>query len=162
MQKTEQRIKIFGIYQIIGGSFGILLSLYFTRNAGVLNIFILTIYSFSIYCGFLLLQKKYMQGLNLSIVNQALQIISFSVLGFTFAYTSGMFFYFGLNLTEDTLLTYNAGLTTFNFKWNSDPKDAAFSFNIIALLLMNVSFNLKEKITKEQKDELAEIGQSEF
>ncbi|WPO77179.1 hypothetical protein [Flavobacterium sp. KACC 22761] len=167
MQKTEKNIKILGIYQIIGGILGTALTLYFSGKAGILNfpilkmtIVFLSFYSFSIYCGILLVKKNYVRGLNLSIINQILQIISFSVLGFTFAYTSGMFISFGLNLTTDTLLTYNMGLTTFNFKWNADPEYAAVSINIIALILLNVSFNLKEKITKGQKDELSEIGQS--
>jgi hypothetical protein len=166
MQKIEKQIKALAIYQIVGGIIGIILSIYFAGKVGLnvsllkITILFLSFYLFSTYCGFLLLQKNYSKGLNLSIINQVLQIISFSVLGFTFEYTSGIFLSFGLNLTTNTLLTYNAGLTTFNFKWNSDPEAAAFSINIIALVLMNVLFNLKEKITKEQTDELSEIGQS--
>ncbi|MGE8341234.1 MAG: hypothetical protein ACN6OI_09380 [Flavobacterium sp.] len=164
MDKIRKQTKALGIYQILGGLMGIVLGIYYTGKADVFNVSILKLtilfsllYSFSIYCGFLLLNKNYEKGLNLSIINQILQIISFSVLGFTFQYTSGAFLYFGLNLTTDTLLTYNLGLTTFNFKWNSDSRTAAFSINIISLILMNVLFNLKEKIRKENKFYLSEI-----
>lgn len=166
MQRIDKQIKALGIYQIVGGIIGVILIMYFAGKASIFNISILKItllflalYSFSIYCGFLLLNKNYTTGFNLSIFNQALQIISFSVLGFTFQYASGIYLSFGLNLTTDTLITYNSGLTAFNYKINSDPEVAAFSLNIIALILINFFFNLKEKIIR-QKDELSEIGQS--
>lgn len=164
MDKIRKLTKALGIYQILGGLMGLILGTYYTVKADVftvsifkLTILFLLLYSFSIYCGFLLLNKNYEKGLNLSIINQILQIISFSVLGFTFQYTSGAFLYFGLNLTTDTLLTYNLGLTTFNFKWSSDSQTAAFSINIISLILINILFNLKEKIRKENKSDLSEI-----
>lgn len=165
MEKINKQISAFGIYQILGGIIGVALSLYFTSKAGVFNfpililtLFVLSLYSFSVYCGFLLLRKSYLKGLNLSIINQVFQIITFSVLGFTFQYTSGIFLYFGLNLTEDTLFTYNIGLTTFNFKWNSDPNITAFSINIIAIILMNFAFKLREKISQEEENKLSKIG----
>lgn len=166
MEKINKQISAFGIYQIVGGIIGIALSLYFTSKAGLFNfpililtLFVLSLYSFSVFCGFLLLRKSYLKGLNLSIINQVLQIITFSVLGFTFQYTSGIFLYFGLNLTEDTLFTYNIGLTTFNFKWNSDSNITTFSINIVAVILMNFAFKLREKIAKEEENKLSEIGQ---
>lgn len=167
MEKIKKQISIFGIYQILGGILGIALSIYFPIKANFFNatvlritLFVLSLYSFSVYCGFLLLKKDYSKGFNLSIINQALQIITFSVLGVTFQYTSGIFLYFGLNLTEDTLFTYKIGLTTFNFKWNSDTNITAFSINIIAFILMNLAFKLREKIAKEEENKLSEIGQS--
>lgn len=167
MQTIDKKIKALGIYQIVGGIIGIILIIYFAGKASILNIPILKItflflalYSFSTYSGFLLLNKNYTKGFNLSILNQVLQIISFSVLGFTFQYASGIYLSFGLNLTTDTLITYNSGLTAFNYKINSDPEVSAFSINIIALILINFLFNLKEKIIKGQKDELSEIGKS--
>jgi len=167
MEKLNKQISAFGIYQIVGGIIGIALSLYFTTKAGVFNfpililtLFVLSLYSFSVYCGFLLLRKSYLKGLNLSIINQVLQIITFSILGLTFQYTSGIFLYFGLDLTQDTFFTYDVGLTTFNFKWNSDPNVTAFSINIVAIILMNFAFNLREKIAKEEENKLSEIGQS--
>lgn len=163
-KKIESQIKALGIYQIIGGVSGIALILYFTAKAANFNIsvfqltvFFLSFYAFSIYCGFLLIKRKYNKGLNFSIVNQALQIISFSVVGVTFQYISGAYFSLGLNLTKDTLITYHFGLTTFNFKINSNTEIAAFSINVVAMVLIHFLFNLKEKIT-DQKTEISQIG----
>jgi len=158
MKKTETQIKILGIYQIAGGVLGLLFTfIFFSKlffgNKSVLTIILSSIllFSFSVYCGFLLLTKKYDKGLNLSIINQIIQVISFSVLGYTFEFCSGIFLKFGLDLTSDTLLTYNFGLTTWNLKLNSDPSLTKISINILALMLINLIFNIKEKIIQQNK-----------
>ncbi len=157
MQKTESRIKIIGIYQIIGGLIGLIGTLSLLVKFGFSNgttfkmfLLFLSLYSFSIFCGYLLLKKQYEKGLNYSILNQLIQVLSFTILGFAFKFYSGIFLCFGLNLTTDTILTYNVGITTWNFKLNSESGITEISINLIALILISVIFNLKEK-TERQK-----------
>jgi hypothetical protein len=157
MQKTESRIKIIGIYQIIGGLIGLIATISLLVKIGFTNgttfkmfFLFLSLYSFSAFCGYLLLKKQFEKGLNYSIINQLIQVLSFSILGFTFKFYSGLFLSLGLNLTTDTILTYNFGLTTWNFKLNSESGIIEISINLVALILINIIFNLKEKL-KAQK-----------
>ena len=159
MQKTESRIKIIGIYQIIGGLIGLVGTLSLLAKFGVSNgttfkmfLLFLSLYSFSIFCGFLLLKKQYEKGLNYSILNQLIQVLSFTLLGFAFKFYSGIFLCVGLNLTTDTIFTYNIGITTWNFKLNSESGITEFSINLIALVLISVIFNLKEKVENKKSE----------
>jgi hypothetical protein len=153
MQKTESRIKIIGIYQIIGGLIGLIATILLLVKFGFINgssfkmflLFIL-LYSFSVFCGYLLIKKQFEKGLNYSIINQLIQVLSFSILGFSFKFYSGLFLSLGINLTTDTILTYNFGLTTWNFKLNSESGIIEISINLVALILINIIFNLKEKL----------------
>ncbi|MBB4803055.1 hypothetical protein HNP37_003130 [Flavobacterium nitrogenifigens] len=65
--------------------------------------------------------------------------------------------FFNATILGITLLVF---LTAFNLKWNSDTNITAFSINIIAIILMNLAFKLREKIAKEEENKLSEIGQS--
>ncbi|OOV25769.1 hypothetical protein BXU11_13935 [Flavobacterium sp. LM5] len=157
MQKTESRIKIIGIYQIIGGLIGLIATIPLLVKFGFTNgttfkmfLLFLSLYSFSVFCGYLLLKKQFEKGLNYSIINQLIQVLSFSILGFTFKFYSGLFLSLGLNLTTDAILTYNFGLTTWNFKLISENGIIEISINLVALILINIVFNLKEKL-KAQK-----------
>jgi hypothetical protein len=153
MQKTESRIKIIGIYQIIGGLIGLIATILLLAKFGFINgssfkmflLFIL-LYSFSVFCGYLLIKKQFEKGLNYSIINQLIQVLSFSILGFSFKFYSGLFLSLGINLTTDTILTYNFGLTTWNFKLNSESGIIEISINLVALILINIIFKLKEKL----------------
>jgi hypothetical protein len=79
-----------GIYQIVGGAFGIILILWAMLNGQqivgptiAIYLFMLLFFAFSFYCGILCL-KKDNTALNLSLINQILQVIGFAMFGFAF------------------------------------------------------------------------------
>ena len=157
MHKTESRIKIIGIYQILGGLIGLIGTISLLVKFGFTNgttfkmfLLFLALYSFSVFCGYLLLKKQFEKGLNYSILNQLIQVLSFSIFGLTFKFYSGLFLSLGLNLTTDTILTYNFGITTWNFKLNSESEIIEISINLVALILINIIFNLKENLKAKQ------------
>jgi mannitol-specific phosphotransferase system IIBC component len=85
------KIKGIAVYQIIGGIVGnifTILAIIETNSSSKLLLSILIVsvilFSFSIYCGVKLLQGKIKSGLKLSMINQALQILSLTVLGYEF------------------------------------------------------------------------------
>ncbi|MEK8181250.1 hypothetical protein WMW71_12960 [Flavobacterium buctense] len=148
MEKTETKIKILAIYQLLGGLTGFIGTFYLMLKVSSVNSVILLflgLYGFSIFCGYLLLKKSYIKGLNFSVINQLIQVLSFTICGFAYKFYSGLFLCLGLNLTTDTLITYNAGISTWNFKLNSESLNTELSVNIVALILINVIFNLRKK-----------------
>ncbi|MGZ9675991.1 hypothetical protein [Flavobacterium sp. GNP001] len=156
MQKIDRKIKIIGLYQAIGGLIGLIGSLFLivkfsSSNESTTKILLLffALYSFSMYCGYLLLKNQIKKGLNYSILNQSIQVLSFQILGFTYKFYSGVFLCFGLNVTNDTILTFNFGITSSDFKLNSDSEVAELSINLIAIILISVLFSLKENVSRD-------------
>ena len=156
MKSVENKIKYLGIYQLLGGVIGILNTLRFLPNFEVINGGILTLlliifglYSFSAFCGYLLIRKRYLNGLNLSIYNQLIQIIGFGVLGYAFHFTAGIYCGIKLSLTHDTIMTFMLGHSAAMLNINSNPEFTELSINFIALILINFIFNIKTKLEKD-------------
>ena len=155
MEKIALKLKYIGFYQLVGGIVGILNTIRFVPNlsqinGGIFLIFLLifALYSYSIYCGYLLIKRRNIKGINFSIYNQLIQIIGFGVLGFAFHFTAGIYAGIKLNLTNDTILTFMFGHSAAMININSNPEFTELSLNIIALILLNLILNLKSKIEK--------------
>ena len=154
--KYKQNLKYLGIYQIIGGILGLIISL---LSIGVLNrlngghlliyLIILSLYSFSFYCGYLLYRGEYSKGINLSIYNNFIQIIGFGIVNYSFKYVSGIFAGVYLDLTHDTKFGLDLGISTWELSLNSNSGSLLVNFNFIALLILNYLVNVKEKLEKQ-------------
>jgi hypothetical protein len=158
MEKIALKIKYIGFYQLVGGIIGILNTIRFLPNFTQINggiflilLLIFALYSYSIFCGYLLIKMRNIKGLNLSIYNQLIQIIGFGVLGFAFHFTAGIYAGIKLNLTHDTILTFMFGHSAAMININSNPEFTELSLNVIALILLNLILNLKSKFEKIEK-----------
>ena len=165
MKSVESKIKYLGIYQLLGGIIGILNALRFLPSFEVINgailvllLIIFGLYSFSAFCGYLLIRERYLSGLNLSIYNQLIQIIGFGVIGYGFHFTAGIYFGIKLNLTHDTNITFMLGHSAALINLNSNPEFTELSINIIALILINFIFNWKTQVEKENVNIETDIG----
>ena len=165
MKSIESKIKYLGIYQLLGGIIGILNTLRFLPSFEVINggilmllLIIFGLYSFSAFCGYLLIRKRYFSGLNLSIYNQLIQIIGFGVLGYAFHFTAGIYCGIKLNLTHDTIMTFMLGHSAAMLNLNSNPEFTELSINFIALILINFIFNWKTQLEKVTVNIETEIG----
>jgi hypothetical protein len=185
-KKTKIKLKILAWYQIVGGILGILLSFWLLAHTDPISGLILILYLiafglyvFSIYCGRLLLIDKYSTGLNLSIINQALQILSFSMFGYSFMYVSGMMFLGEITMFQDDngfrlgLHFLSSGkelFVGFNFfpfsQWrlffNSEGTPFQLAINFLAIYLIYFGYKLlkttkHEKITYD-RERLAEVN----
>ncbi|MFC4740602.1 hypothetical protein ACFO3U_11425 [Flavobacterium ponti] len=160
--KLENKIKTLGFYQIIGGILGCLVTVRFLPSFGSINggilfliLIIISLHLYSIFCGYLLLKNKLIKGLNLSIFNQFIQILSFGVLGFYFEHISGIYAGIKLNLINDAILTFMSGISSSAIVINDHIEYKELSINIIALIMVNVIYNLKSEVEKrESKIEL--------
>ena len=166
---SKERISKFnalGIYQIAGGIIGLGLTIWIisglTTITGLLLLLLLIaigLYSYSIYCGILLLKKK-KSGLEHSLINQFLQLVNFSIFGFVFQYISGVFLSMDFDLTNSLNFTFNIGISSWQITINGDTEPLIINFNFVALLLILFIEKLKREIKKEQiEKKITSIGQ---
>ena len=143
MKKIYSRIEYLGYYEIIGGIIGILfvfLGVYDKLNSNGFFIFSLILFlalcGISIYSGILLIRKKYLKGLNLSVFAQAVQIISFALFGYIFDFAIGAYLRITMELTNDTIIGLDFGLANWKLSRNANPDLIELNINIIAVVLL--------------------------
>lgn len=134
-----------GFYPIIVNFFSQGLSKYFN----LIFIPFTLLYAFSLVCGYLLISGKYEKGINLSIYNQALQLLSFSVLGFGYMYAAGIFAAIKLDLTQDIFLGMEFDVSHFILKLNSDFDVTYISINVVPIIILSVLFRIREFFEKK-------------
>lgn len=149
------KIRILGIYQIVGGVIGLgvtivgaiqsehLSTLWFIFLIGIL------LFGYSIYCGNLLLEKK-INGLKYSLIHQCLQLVHFFFFSFGFAYASGLTLSIGLNINDYNLL-FNFTLSTLAINIDTTTTDTFLSLNLIPLFIILFIGKIKEEISKADK-----------
>lgn len=165
--KTKSSILTIGWYQIVGGGTGFLKMLYslFTtaQISGLLiliNILILGFFIYSILCGTLCLKYKD-NALTHSLINQFLQLISFACFSFSFIYVSGLYLSIGLDLSNSIAITFDFGISKFDFKIYSENVIAEMNFNLVAFGLIYWIDKLIKKIKEEKTNiEISSLGQS--
>jgi hypothetical protein len=135
-------LRLLAYYQIIGGVTGLLFSfieLFKMRPIFNINLLIFLVifllFTYSIFCGFLILSGKIKSGLDNSLVNQLIQLINFSLFGLTFRYASGIILAIGIDHTNEFLFTFRLYLSEVELMINKDPHVIKLGFNIIAFLL---------------------------
>jgi hypothetical protein len=160
--KSSLKLKVLGWYQILGGAAGILVTLYIlVRTAQIsgialiLYLFVFFLYGFSAWCGRLLLSDKYTRGLKLSIINQALQIVSFFAFGYGYMYVSGLMFFVGIKLVHGFTFNFNFGIiSSWQININTDAEGTELAINLVALYLVYFI----EKLLRTVKQEEAEFN----
>jgi hypothetical protein len=155
--KSAFKLFILGIYQLIGGLMGTAiesLSLYsyirndlFTALTGLQHIVFMLFFCYSVYCGICCIQIK-KNALKLSLINQYLQLIGFSIMGLMVKYVSGLEFTIYLRLNNPGDISLGSGFSKFDFYFVSS-KIFAINLNLVALLLKFWIKKLDKKINKE-------------
>ena len=94
------------------------------------------LYIFSLLCGWLL-WNRYVSGVQCSLINQYLQIVQFTIAGWTYTYISGAYFSLGVDLTYAYKLLINFGLvSTWQLQAFTQTPVVQLSFNFVAILLI--------------------------
>ena len=113
-KNTRLKIKAVAAYQIVFGLWGIVLTLQlmFARAYNPLilmvNMGIIILYAYSIFCGILLF-RKHPASLTYSLINQYLQLVGFSIMGYAFRYVAGIFLIVAADVTHGFVLHFNLG-----------------------------------------------------
>jgi hypothetical protein len=139
MNNLQLKLRILGVYQMFGGLVGIFLTLLIVSFSNIsdllLALFILLLFGYSIYCGLLLIGRS-KKGLQYSKVNQILQAVHFTILGYGFKYVSGLFFSLGFDLTDGFSLEFYFGISNWLMDINADNVMMSLHVNFVALFLI--------------------------
>jgi len=152
---TKADLVKLGIYQVAGGLIGIaLLSRIIFYSNGFSEIIILfylliaLFFSYSILCGWMCL-KYNTKALTFSYVNQMLQLPSVYIAGFSYNYVAGFYLNIGFDFTQSLKLSFDAGISTFNFYLNNGLNSILFNFNLVAFYLVYWILRLQKQAKLE-------------
>ncbi|MDB5221533.1 MAG: hypothetical protein JWN83_200 [Chitinophagaceae bacterium] len=148
------KLRILGIYEIIGGIIGLYLTFTFLISlVDIPELIILffsiaiALYSFSILCGILILSRKDKQ-LKYSSINHYLQLINFAFLGYSFKYASGIYLFIGIDFTHLIKFNLNLGLSTWRIMFNNGGNLMEVNINLVSLFILLFINKLKNEIFK--------------
>lgn len=159
------KVNVLAIYEILGGLFGLVVTVSLITTLSTFNFLFLVIiliplllYGHSVFSGILIF-KNPLLGLKHSRVNQILQLINFSFLGYAFQYISGLYFSVGIDITEALLFKFDLGTSTWRIAFSQDTIEKIVNFNILALLLIIFIERLIKRIESVDLDKTTFIGQ---
>jgi len=88
------------------------------------------------------------RALQLSIINQLLQLFGIVLVGFSFSYSSGFHFRIGIDLTQESWLIFRYGFSDIRLLYNIDEDLIMIDLNLVAIavlfFLMQLSIIKKE------------------
>jgi hypothetical protein len=154
LQEYFFKLKLIGIYQIIGGLVGLGLTIWLITMLLPMPFIVVCIvvgsiglFRFSIACGIgLCFRKK--TAIYLSIVLQLLQMISFTLYGCSFKFISGIGFLLNFDFTNNLQVQMKLSEPLFRFTYLIDPNEKIIEINLASLLICFFIFDLKGKIIR--------------
>lgn len=154
--KIRNHLRALAIYQIVGGALGIGLTVVVMLQGGTIltqqvlraSIFAAALFVFSIICGTTLLRIP-QRGLTLSLVNQVLQVVYFTIGEYGFHYVSGLRLGFGLDMVGSLTFKFRLALSSFQFQLGADAGQKFIGINLVALLLIIWIENLQDKVKRK-------------
>jgi hypothetical protein len=156
-QATIKKIKWLSFYQIAGGLIGVGLVIWLIAQqeslSGIMLIIlglVMGLYAFSAYCGWLLRKGETDRGLKLSTINQAVQVLSFTVLGITYKFAAGVMLVISFKYSQSVNLGLKFEFSTFQI--NVLPSDGyvMVSVNIFAIWLLYYIDKLKDSVAMDK------------
>lgn len=154
LQDYYFKLKIIGIYQIAGGLIGLGLTIWLITMLlpmpFIITCIIITstgLFLFSIGCGIGLCLKRW-TAINLSVVLQLLQIVSFTLYGCSFNFISGLGILLNFDFTSNLQMQMKLSEPLLRFTYLIDPTDKIVGINLMAILVCFFTIDLKRKIVR--------------
>lgn len=162
-EDAYHKLDVIAAYQIIGGTIGLVLtgfSIYKSTDISwVLFLIAIGFYTFSIYCGVTLFMNKG-TAIRYSLINQFLQLFSFSLLGYAFEYVSGLSLFIGIDFANSLNFKSSISISTWHILVNDDSGISEINFNLVALFIIIFIVQLKKKTSKQDtENQLAQFGE---
>ncbi|RZK62481.1 MAG: hypothetical protein EOO85_32225 [Pedobacter sp.] len=165
-KRQYSKIEYIAGYEILGGLYGLIISLYyFSQVSGfssplvIIFLFIIGLYIHSIFSGILMFKNETI-GITQSLINQFFQIISFSLLGLSYQYYAGLAFKLTWNLTESSFWPYlNVGISSWEILFSTESTISYIGINIVALTLFIYLIKQRKKIRNDKLlDQVLRMG----
>jgi hypothetical protein len=150
-KRTSNHIlQVLGLYQIIGGGFGLFTLIYgqivYSQQITIISFGVFSIFSFSVAAGLLLLTKNNTKYIRLTLVNQSLQVVMIKLVGFGFQYVAGSYFAIGFSDTPRIFLQYKyAIIKSACFVWPGTDNEITVMINLVPILLIYISSRITYK-----------------
>jgi len=166
-KETQADLLKLGLYQAFGGGIGMLFVLWaliqtaaLTMHEVLVTAIALTLFGYSVYCGFLCLYSK--GGcLKHSLINQLFQLAGVSFAGFSYMYAAGVFLSVGLDASAALDIKFRFGISKIDLIVN-DSRPSALHINLVALLLVLWIDRLSRRLkTEDVYHKIADIGRNE-
>ena len=156
----DSRITALAAYQLIGGVIGLYYLIDLVRSAGhIPPSFVLIIvlgfvcYLFSVFCGGFLFKDRIL-GARLSLVNQLLQVFSFSLFGYGFEYVAGISTAVNMDFAPKYSVSLNSELSNWYLLLSGDDETRRISFNLVAIFLVLFISRLQKRMHQQALDEM--------
>lgn len=151
-------MRALGYYQIAGGIYGVYAAIQLFIQESTLGgltmllyIFGFSLFGFSIYCGNLL-RVANIKGINLSLWNQIIQVLQFSISSIAFGYFSGIRFSFGFDWSDRFIPDFALSLSGFSVGYNTNATtDFLLMINGFPLIIIYLLDKLEDKIEQRKK-----------
>ena len=162
---TVFKLKALGIYQLMFGIIAFAITVAFLIRDGLhympviaLNAVIITLNLFGVFCGILCYQQRN-HALQYSTVNQYIQLVSFSIVGYGLKYVAGPELYLGIDLADGFMIRLNAQLLPiWNVQVGINSNVILVNCNMVAMGVIIIIDKLKKRIAAEEEMELLKIG----
>jgi len=163
---TVFKLKALGVYQLLFAVAGCILTAVLMVRTGfqywqvtLLFAVAFALYSYAIICGIFCWQLK-KEALPYSLVNQYLQLVSFSIVGYGFKYLAGSALYVGVDLTNNFVVNINLEVvSTWTIRFASNSDAIVINFNLAAMAVIIIINKLSKIIAEEETNrEVLDIG----
>ncbi len=158
----ESELKKLGIYQIGGGSIGLMgmiKGFFLNSNSSgfplLVYSFMILSFSYSIYCG-ILCTNGIKNALKHSQLNQVFQVLGVALMGFAYQYVAGVYLTIGLDLADSINITFAAGVSKFDLNINKQHERLEVNFNLVAFALIYWIDQLLKKVKLQAAKGLAD------
>lgn len=155
-----------GIYQIAGGLIGVAILLFglwqntdSLSNSGILiSIALLIFFAYSIFCGVICLDGK-SNALQHSLINQLAQLITFSISGYSFVFSAGVYIIVGIDLTNEIKFNFDFGFSRLLLGVNTGSEQIEIALNLVAVGMIYWIGKVKNKVQLlEENKEIDSLG----
>lgn len=160
LQEYFFKLKIIGVYQIIGGFIGLGLTIWVITMLLPMPLTIVCIvviaiglFLFSIVSGIGLYFKK-KAAINSAIVVQVFQIASFSLYGYSLKFVSGLGILINFDFTNILRIQMKLSEPLFKFTYLDDPTLKILSINLVPILMSLFLHVLKRKIGSSYEEQI--------
>ena len=154
--KIKRILKGIALYQIAGGIIGFMVIGWIIANTHDFSItqiltlpFAICLFGFSIFCGQRILKGEINKALKLSTINQSLQLLNFSVFGFVFKYTAGLYVAIGFDYTNVFIFVLNFGPSEFILNIDSSYDQILLQMNLVSIFILSTIIKLKKVVEVE-------------
>ena len=163
---TVFKLKALGVYQLLFAVAGCILTIVLMVRTGlqywqvtVLFAVAFALYFYALLCGIFCWQQK-KEALPYSLVNQYLQLVSFSIVGYGFKYFAVLALYVGVDLTNNFFVNFNLEVvSSWTILFASSSDAIVINFNLVAMAVIIIINKLSKIIAAEDADrEVLDIG----